>query len=538
MDSQNQQGIGTEQKYNVNINSQNVERAEEALELARNDLIAFGKLFLPDDYMRSETPFFHYQIVDAMEERDKDGLFTNTNLAIIMPRGHGKTVLTKCDILHGFLFADGPLFYGWVSATQKLSTGNMDYVKYHLEYNDKIKYYFGNQKGLKWTESDIELKNGCKLISKSNISGIRGGAKLHKRYDLIVLDDFEDENNTITPDARAKNSNMVTAVVHPALEPLNGRLRINGTPVHFDSFINNLIINSQRAEADGLDFTWKVILYKALQSDGSALWHSWFPLDKLEEKKKFYEDSGQPAKYWQEYHMEVQSAEDAIFTQSHLRYWDGKYRWEPDAEIGVLTIDGKDIPVNVYCGVDPATDSERRESDFSVLMYIAIDSNNNIYILDYIRKRSLPVLGIPGEPKKGIVDYIFEYNQIYHPKLHTIEETTMSRPIFQALIAEMRRRNDFSVQFREEKPGTRQSKRDRIQEVLGQRIIIGSIHIKKEMFDLQHEILTFGPRMGHDDTIDALAYAVKYVTLPKEDIGKSGKFKKKRLSQPKSWIIA
>ena len=32
-----------------------------------------------------------------------------------------------------------------------------------------------------------------KLISKSNLSGIRGGAKLHKRYDLIVLDDFEDE---------------------------------------------------------------------------------------------------------------------------------------------------------------------------------------------------------------------------------------------------------------------------------------------------------------------------------------------------------
>ena len=249
-----------EQEYNVNINTQNVSAAEAGLELARNDLIAFGKLFLPDDYMRSETPFFHYEIADTMEERNEDGVFKHRNLAIIMPRGHGKTVLTKCDILHGFCFADGPLFYGWVSATQKLATGNMDYVKYHLEYNDKIKYYFGNQKGLKWTESDIELKNGCKLISKSNISGIRGGAKLHKRYDLIVLDDFEDENNTITAEARAKNSNMVTAVVHPALEPADGRLRINGTPVHFDSFINNLIINSTRAEADGLDFTWKVIL--------------------------------------------------------------------------------------------------------------------------------------------------------------------------------------------------------------------------------------------------------------------------------------
>lgn len=527
-----------EQKYNLNINTQNVNQAEEALVLAKNDIIAFGKLFLPDDFRRSETPFFHYEIADKIMERDEKGLFKYRNLAVIMPRGHGKTVITKCDILHAFCFATEPLFYGWVSATAKLATGNMDYVKTHLEFNEKIKYYFGALKGKKWTETDIETNNGCKLLSKSNISGIRGGAKLHKRYDLIVLDDFEDENNTITPESRAKNANMVTAVVHPALEPLDGRLRINGTPVHYDSFINNLIISATRAEAEHVDFSWKVILYKAFQSDGTVLWDSWFPKEKLEEKKKFYEDSGKPAKYWQEYHMEVQSAEDAIFTESHLRRWEGKYSWNSERELSILNIDGKDIPINVYCGVDPATDSERRESDFSVIIYIGIDPNANIYVLDYIRKRGLPILGIPGDSKKGIVDYLFDYNKIYHPKLHTIEDTTMSRPVFQAIIAEMRRRNEFGIHFKEEKPGTRQSKRDRIQEVLGQRIIIGSLHLKKEMFDLQHEILQFGPRMGHDDTIDALAYAVKYVTLPKDIDMTDGRVKNRKYDKPKSWVIA
>tara|TARA_Y100000401_G_scaffold116900_1_gene123873 strand:- start:8487 stop:10073 length:1587 start_codon:yes stop_codon:yes gene_type:complete len=527
-----------EQKFNVNINSQNVSAAEEALLLAKNDLIAFGKLFLPDDFMRSETPFFHYEIADKIFEKDSDGVYKHRNLAIIMPRGHGKTVLTKCDIMHAFLFAKEPLFYGWVSATAKLSTGNMDYIKYHMEFNDKIQYYFGPQKGMKWTETDIELKNGCKLISKSNISGIRGGAKLHKRYDLIVLDDFEDENNTITPESRAKNSNMVTAVVHPALEPLDGRLRINGTPVHFDSFINNLIINYGRAKADGSDFSWELVLYKALLDNGTALWDSWFGVDKLEAKKKFYADSGQPQKYWQEYHMEVQSAEDSIFTLAHIKYWDGKYEWDEQNEMGTLNIDGKKVAVNVYCGVDPATDSERRDSDFNVLVYIAIDKDANIYVLDYIRNRGIPVLGIPGENKKGIVDYMFDYQKIYHPKLHTIEDTTMSRPVFQALISEMRRRNDFSIHFKEEKPGTRMSKRDRIQEVLGQRIIIGSVHLKKEMYDLQHEITTFGPRMGHDDTIDALAYAVKYVVTPKEGEYSDGSYNKTKYKKPKSWVIA
>ena len=521
----------------MNLNLKSNQNDEELLELCRNDLIAFGKAFLPNDFMRSDTPFFHYQIADAIEEKDKDGLFKHRNLAIILPRGHGKTVLTKCDIIHSFCFATEPLFYGWVSATQKLSAGNMDYVKTHLEYNEKIKFYFGNLVGKKWTESDIETLNGCKLISKSNISGIRGGAKLHKRYDLIILDDFEDENNTLTPESRGKNANMVTAVVHPALEPLDGRLRINGTPVHYDSFINNLIINADRAASEGEDFSWKVIKHKALMDDDQVLWPSWFSKTKLEEKKKFYVDSGQPYKFYQEYMMEVQSEEDSIFNMRHINYWDGAFKHDEDTGINYLVIDGKEIPINVYAGVDPATDSDRRDSDYSVICITACDKDNTVYVLDYLHKRNLPVLGIPGEGRKGIVDHIFDYNKIYHPKLFCIEETTMSRPVFQAMMSEMRRRNDFSVKFRPEKPGTRLSKRDRIQGVLAQRMAIGGIKIKKNQYDLQHEIITFGPRMAHDDTIDALAYAVMYSVPPQGLQEKKGRYYKP-IKQPKNWAIA
>ncbi|QDP56907.1 MAG: putative terminase large subunit [Prokaryotic dsDNA virus sp.] len=519
----------------ANINLHNVSKEEEALHLASKDLISFGKLFLPDDYLRSETPPFHYEIADMITNMD------NRQVAVIIPRGHGKTVLTKCDVLKSFCFADknNPLFYGWVSATAKLATGNMDYIKYHIEFNERIKYYFGNLKGKKWTETDVELSNGCKLISKSNISGIRGGAKLHKRYDLIALDDFEDENNTITPEARAKNSNLITAVVFPALEPGSGRLRINGTPVHYDSFINNLIVNYAKATKDGEDFSWQVYTRKAIDKKGIMLWDSWFGAKEMERKKKFYADSGQPSKFYQEYMMEVQSEDDAVFTRKHIKYWDGSFLYDESTDIPFVIVDGDARPVNIFVGVDPATDINRRDSDYSVLMVVAVDHNNLIYVIDYIRNRALPVLGIPGNNQQGIVDYIFSYNDIYHPSLFTIEETTMSRPIFQALKSEMMRRNDFSVKFREEKPGTRLSKRDRIQEVLAQRFSVGQIHIKKEHYDLEREIITFGPRMAHDDTIDALAYACKYANPPQniESNDKKKTYKRKK-PMAKSWVIA
>ena len=100
----------------MNINSRNVSQAEEVLQLASKDLISFGKLFLPDDFLRSETPPFHYEVADNIDDKEVK------QLAIILPRGHGKTVLTKASILKDFVFCpkDDFLFYAWVSLHKNL----------------------------------------------------------------------------------------------------------------------------------------------------------------------------------------------------------------------------------------------------------------------------------------------------------------------------------------------------------------------------------------------------------------------------------
>ena len=510
-------------------------KAEETLILAKNDLIAFGKLFLPDDFLRSETPPFHYEMADAIDDKDCK------QLAIILPRGHGKTVLTKCSIIKDFVFCpkDDMHFYAWVAATQKLSVGNMDYIKYHLEYNDSIKYYFGSMKGRKWTEEDIELSNGCKLISKSNVAGIRGGAKLHRRYDLICLDDFEHEQNTITQDARAKNANLVTAVVYPALEPHTGRLRVNGTPVHFDSFVNNLIINYNRAGKGKKSFAWKMITYKAVQNDGTALWESFFPLSKLKEKKKFYQDSGTPSKFYQEYMMEVQSAEDAVWLREHIKNWSGYYKQEEG--INYIVIGGKDTPVNTFIGCDPATDIDTKESDFSVIMVIAVDVDNNLYVLEYERHRSIPTIGAKRADgslmdKKGVVDYIITLYDKYKCVSATVEDVAMNRSIFQALNDERRRLNRFDIAVIPEKPGGTQ-KRNRIYSGLSGRFSMGTVHLRENMFDLINEIVTFGPRMAHDDTIEGLYYANVHSFPPNYSQNRDKAWIKPK-RKAKHWIVA
>jgi len=522
----------------MNINSRNINKAEEELQLAHKDLIAFGKLFLPDDFMRSETPAFHYTMADAIDDLNVK------QLAIILPRGHGKTVLTKASILKDFLFCpkDDMHFYAWVSATHKLSVGNMDYIKHHLEFNEKILYYFGLTKGRKWTEEDVELTNGCKLISKSNVAGIRGGAKLHKRYDLIILDDFEHEANTITRESRDKNANLVTAVVYPAIEPHTGRLRVNGTPVHYDSFINNLLINYERAISDGEDFAWKIVTYKAILPSGEALWPSFFPQSKLDEKKKFYKDSGQHSKFFQEYMMEVQSAEDALFTRDQIKFWKGYYDYDSEENQGYLVVDGERVPVNTFIGCDPATDIDTKEADFSVIMCIAIDSNNNLYVIEYERHRSIPTIGakdIKGEllNKKGVVDYIIEMHEKYNCIASTVEDVAMNRSIFQALNEERRRLNKFDVAVIPEKPGG-QNKINRVYSGLSGRFSTGTVHVRTNMFDLINEIVTFGPRMAHDDTIETLFYANLHAFPPNMVRDKDSNKWLRHKKVPKSWVVA
>jgi len=523
----------------VNINSQNVSEAENALKVASKDLIAFGKLFLHEDFMRSETPFFHYEMADVIDD------ISIKQVAIIIPRGHGKTVLTKASILKDFLFCDTSqgdfLFYAWVSATQKLSVGNMDYIKHHLDYNDRIKYYFGNMRGKKWTEEDIELTNGCKLISKSNVAGIRGGAKLHKRYDLIVLDDFEHEQNTITREARDKNANLVTAVVYPALEPHTGRLRVNGTPVHYDSFINNLLTRHAKSVKENEKFAWNVITYKAITDSGSPLWESFFNDKKLKEKKKFYSDSGQPHKFYQEYMMEVMSDEDAVWTRRHLIYWDGYYQHEDG--VNYIVKDGEQTPVNTFIGCDPATDIDTKHADFSVIMVIAIDANNELYVLEYERHRSIPTIGSKAPDngeiigKKGVVDYIMELHEKYHCISSTVEDVAMNRSIFQALNDERRRLNRYDIAVIPEKPGGT-NKRNRIYSGLSGRFSTGTVRLRKNMFDLINEIVTFGPKMSHDDTIESLYYAQVHSFPPnmKRDKEKKQWIKPKR--KARNWLVA
>ena len=132
---------------------------------------------------------------------------------------------------------------------------------------------------------------------------------------------------------------------------------------------------------------------------------------------------------------------------------------------------------------------------------------------------------------------ILELHQKYKCTSSTVEDVAMNRSIFQALNDERRRLNKYDIAVIPEKPGGT-NKRNRIYSGLAARFSTGTVHLRKNMFDLINEILTFGPKMAHDDTIEALYYSQVHAFPPnmKKDKEKKSWFKPKR--KAKSWLVA
>jgi len=477
-----------------------VSKKEEILQLAFKDLIVFGQLFSPQDYLATSSPPFHKEVGEYMLDR------TIQQLALVLPRDHAKSTLAATSVLHKFLFAtkERPEFVCWVGEAQDQAIDNTRWVQNHIEMNPAIQYYFGDLQGKKWTKTDFTLANGCRMIAKGTSQRLRGKKELSTRYTGIILDDFESEGNTKTAESRFAIKNWVTAAVYPAIDfDKGGFLWCNGTIVHWDSFLNNIVSSYRDAKKHDTSFAWKVITYKALE-DGKPIWESRWSVEKLEKRKQFYIDSGTPSKFYQEYMNQARSPDDQIFTEDDINkgFYEGDARY--DEEYGSWYIkleDGSRPYINIFIGVDPASSIADR-SDFSVVMVIGVTDEHDYYVIDYWRERVLPM-----ECAEKVFSIAKQYEPIRRINIETITYQEMLRDYIQ------RRSKKEGVFLPGVEQGIKnygnQKKKDRLFEGLQPMFRQGAVHLKKTQHEFIGELLDF-PKGSHDDTIDAFWLACQY----------------------------
>ena len=93
---------------------------DEVLQKSLTDLIYFGKAFLPKDFLyKSSSPDFHYTVAEKLLSTKPAARICN-----ILPRGFGKSILSKASIIHKMLFSPKGerLFIAFSSSPDRKST--------------------------------------------------------------------------------------------------------------------------------------------------------------------------------------------------------------------------------------------------------------------------------------------------------------------------------------------------------------------------------------------------------------------------------
>lgn len=458
------------------------------------DMLAFGRICLPTMFSQ-KSPSFHREIVDIFHNKDL------RKINIIAPRGHAKSSIGAGIFpLHHILCDPGQKVVVLSSKTQGHSIDQLQTIKDALEYSMPLRAifgYWGQHSAKVWTKDRIVLKDNSAILCKGTGQQVRGLKFGNQRPTLFILDDPEDENNTKTSQAMEWNLRWLLQGVEPGLDPHTGRVLVIGTPQHQNCLVETLAV------MDG--YTTK--RYKAIQDDGSALWEDQVSIETLNQKKSELESIGRLSVFYREYQCEVVGDEDQFFTEESVQYWDGEYK-KGEGRSGHLYITrlGDEIfeqpikkLVNVFMGIDPAS-SIKKTADYSVIMPIAVDSEDNRYILPYFRERVKPM---------DLAASILQYDTMYAPTKAHIESVA-----YQEMLRDYITTKRFIPGFAK-KINPRNSKSSRL-ESLQPWFHQNKVYIKPNMQSLVDELLMY-PRGRHDDLLDGLYYSFMGSYTPPEE---------------------
>jgi len=441
----------------------------------------------------SQIPKFHEEMWDYCCSKKKF-------VAIAAPRGHAKsTSISLSYVLANVLFrnrrfvllvsdteAQAAMFLGQI--TQELQE-NEDIIElFHLKRseNGEVKFEKDSQ-----TDIIVSFADGTKfrIIAKGSEQKLRGMLWNGARPDLIVCDDLENDEIVMNKERREKFKRWVYGALIPCRSQ-RGIVRIVGTILHMDSFLENLMpVDSDKLTVHEelktytkrTSSSWLSVKYKAHNQDFSRiLWPERRTGEEFKQIRQDYIDRGLPDVYSQEYLNIPMDDSNTFFKKNDflpLREEDKKKR------------------LHYYIAGDFAI-SEKDRADYTVLVIGGMDDEGILHIKNVIRDR---MDGLQ------IVNTMLTLQKLYDPFAFGIEDTQITKAVGPFLNRAMIERNVY-INLIPLKP----HKTDKLTRArsIQARMRAGAVKFDKSADwyqTLEDELLRF-PRDRHDDQVDSMAY--------------------------------
>ena len=491
---------------------------EQIRQAAESDLVTFIKLVAPEQVLGQ----CHEDVCNWWTREDH-----KSHQLLLFPRDHGKSRLIAYRVAWE-LTKNPTLRILYISATANLAEKQLGFIKGILT-SDTFRRYWPEHvhadegKRTRWTNSEIMLDHP--LRRKENVrdpSVFTGGLTtsltgLH--CDIAVLDDVVVYENAYTGEGRNKVKSQYSLL--SSIEGAEAKEWVVGTRYHPADLYNDLLQmvedqydeNGEKVGEDNIYEIFEKPVEDRGDGTGEFLWPrsqrkdgKWFGFDLkiLAKKRGQYLDKGQ---FRAQYYNDPSDPDNVPVGSEKFQYYEQKHIRE---ENGYLYY--RDNRLNVFAAVDFAFSLGKR-SDYTAIVVVGIDAENNIYVLDIDRFRT---------------DRISEYfehilhlsNKWSFRKLRA--ETTVAQMAIVKQLKELIKQHGLAISIDEFRPNKSQgNKQERISSVLEPRYDNLSIwHYRGGNTQiLEEELSSRNP--PHDDVIDALASVVDMAVKPARAIRRS-----------------
>mgnify|MGYP002639001141 FL=1 len=441
-------------------------------------IMLFGQTYFKDHFP-SKHPQLHTDMLAIMASKRK-------RKAIAVPRGHAKsTVVGFLLTLYRIVFQQRKFIVIVSDSEDKAKTFVMR-IRSELEYNLKLARDFtqgGSFKSTDWAKTDFITSTGIRILAKGAGQSIRGELHLDTRPDMIVLDDIETDENA----GKDEILNYMLTNVVPSVNRMGDyEICYVGTIIKDMSILHQMLINPE----------WASAKWEALDEEGEMLAPMLLPRSEYESSKRLYKSAGKMSLFYAENHNNPMVADDAqTFKKEYFEYYDEL----PDN-------------LNYFIFYDPAMPPSGRTKikrvDYSVLLVLATDSDQNWYVVRVIANRETPF-----NNRRLLYNLTQKYGTAEKPVLVQMETIAAQRGMYLEIKKEMKiLGHKFPLR---EIPSHSSGKEARIEQLQPMYESGRIYHNKKDCDDLEQELLMFG-RTPHDDRSDALSFAIGRVKYPKK----------------------
>ena len=482
---------------------------------AEADLVTFIKLIAPEQVLGQ----CHEDVCDWWTRPD-----AKSHQLLLFPRDHGKSRLVAYRVAWE-LTKNPTLRVLYISATANLAEKQLSFIKSILTSDTYYRYWPEHVhreegKRSKWTNSEIALdhpdRKKEKIRDPSVFTGGLTTSLTGMHCDIAVLDDVVVYENAYSGEGRNKVKSQYSLL--SSIEGADAKEWVVGTRYHPIDLYNDLLQMVEDLYDDEGEKVGEENIYEVFQKPvedrgdgtGEMLWPrmqrkdgKWFGFDikVLAKKRGQYLDKGQfRAQYYNDPsdpdNVPVGSEKFQYYEQKHLKQENGFWFF-------------RDKKLNVFAAVDFAF-SLSKKADYTAIVVIGIDADNNVYVLDIDRFRTDRI--------SVYFDHIFHLvSKWSFRKMRA--ETTVAQVAIVKQLKELVKEHGLGLSIEEFRPNKNQgNKQERIASVLEPRYDNLSIwHYRGGNNQiLEEELQSRNP--PHDDVIDALASVIDMAVKPSRTV--------------------